>query len=100
MAPQKANYDESMVPHYELPDPLTCADGTQVADAETWVRKRRSEILHLFEQQMYGKLPGRPDGMTCEVTSIDEKALDGRAVRKEVSVYFTGQNDGPQTGRP
>ena len=96
MSPQRANYDESRVPHYELPDPLTCADGTQVADAEMWVRKRRPEILHLFEQQMYGKAPGRPDGMTCEVTSIDERALDGRAVRKEVSVYFTGKNDGPQ----
>ena len=96
MAPSKANYDESKVPQYELPDPLTCADGTRVADADTWTRKRRPEILHLFEQQMYGKSPGRPDGMICEVTSVDEQALDGRAVRKEVSVYFTGKNDGPQ----
>ena len=41
----QTNYDESKVPEYTLPDPLVAADGTKVTDAETWLAKRRPEIL-------------------------------------------------------
>lgn len=93
----KANYDESKVPKYELPDPLTLESGAKVRDAETWTKKRRPEILKLFEQHEYGRTPaGRPKEMTFEVTSIDKKALGGKAIRKEVSIYFTGKKDGPK----
>jgi hypothetical protein len=34
--------------------------------------------------------------MTFEVTSLDKQALGGKAVRKEVSVYFTGKKDRPK----
>ena len=96
MASREANYDEDKVPQYELPDALICTDGTPVTDAQTWTEKRRPEILQLFEQQMYGKSPGRPENMTCELTSIARDALDGKAVRKEVSVYFAGDKTGPK----
>jgi hypothetical protein len=33
--------------------------------------------------------------MTCQVTSCDEQALGGKAVRKEVSIRFTEKQDGP-----
>ncbi len=90
------NYDEGKVPAYTLPDPLILADGTRVTDAHMWVTRRRFEILHLFEEHVYGKMPGRPQGLTFRVTSVERKALHGKATRKEVSVYFTGEQDGPQ----
>lgn len=91
------NYDEAKVPKYTLPDPLVMQDGTRVTDAETWTKKRRPEILRLFETEVYGRTPGgRPKGMTWEVTSVEKNALGGKAVRKEVSVYFTGKKDGPK----
>jgi hypothetical protein len=94
--PKGANYDESKVPKYTLPDPLVTAGGDRVTDAETWWEKRRPEILQLFETQVYGQRPGRPQDMTFEVTSTDPQALGGKATRKEVSVYFTGKKDGPK----
>src|SRR5437879_2502447 len=93
----RPNYDEAKVPAYELPDPLVLASGEKVGDAATWRERRRPEILRLFETTTYGRTPGgRPPEMTFEVTSVDRKALGGKAVRKEVSVYFTGKKDGPR----
>jgi len=91
----EANYDEAKVPQYTLPDPLVLANGDKVTDAETWRTKRRPEILELFRAQMFGRSPGRPAGMTWEVFDCDRQALDGTATRKQVTVYFTGQKDGP-----
>lgn len=91
----EANYDEAKVPQYTLPDPLTLATGEKVTDAETWRTKRRPEILELFRTQMYGRRPGRPDGMSWEVFDCDPQALEGTATRKQVRVHFTGQKDGP-----
>jgi hypothetical protein len=94
--PEGINYDESKVPEYTLPDPLTLEDGTKVTDAITWREKRRPELIKLFEEYMYGKSPGRLESITFEVTSVDTESLEGKAIRKEVSVYFTGKKDGPK----
>src|SRR5271168_473765 len=90
------NYDETKVPKYTLPDLLTCADGTKVNDAKTWTDKRRQEILRLYETHVYGKAPGRPKDMTFEVRSVDKNALGGKAIRKEVVVYFSADKKGPK----
>jgi len=92
---QEANYDESKVPSYTLPDPLVCADGAKVTTAAVWREKRRPEILSLFRTQMYGKAPDRPGGMHFTVVSVDDRALGGSAVRKEVIVYFAEGTEGP-----
>jgi hypothetical protein len=92
-----ANYDESKVPEYTLPNPLVLNDGTPVRDAKTWQTKRRPELLELFAREVYGRTPaGRPQKMHWEVTSVDRSALAGKAVRKEVTVWFTERKDGPK----
>jgi hypothetical protein len=90
------NVDEAEVPEYTLPDPLTLSDGTRVTDAQTWVTQRRPQVLRLFEGHVYGRAPGRPEGMTFSTTSVDREALDGKATRKEVAICFTGEKDGPR----
>ncbi len=89
LLPKGFIYDEARVPQYQLPDPLILADGAPVVDARTWFEKRRPEILALFEQQMYGRAPGRPEQMSFELTDVDRDALGGMATRKQVSVHFT-----------
>ncbi len=56
------NYDESKVGTYTLPDPLVLAGGEPVRDAKTWSQKRRPEIIRLFEENQYGRSPGRRPG--------------------------------------
>lgn len=90
------NYDESKVPQYTLPDPLLMADGQRVSDAAGWRQQRRPEVLRLFEQYVYGKSPGRPAGMKFEVRSVATDALGGKATRKEITIRFNDQPDGPK----
>ncbi len=95
MSTATVNYDEANVPAYSLPDALVMANGAPVTDAQGWAQ-RRVEILHLFEEQVYGKLPGRLGTAHAAVTSTDADALDGRATRKEVTIHFTSQASGPK----
>jgi hypothetical protein len=50
------NYDEEKVPAYSLPELLVMRDGTKVTKPEKWPA-RRKEILELYEDQVFGKLP-------------------------------------------
>ncbi len=90
------NYDEAKVRPYTLPDPLAMAGGGRVTDAQTWLQRRRPEILKLFETHVYGRTPAARTQLRYEVISTDPKALGGKALRKEVTLYFTDKNDGPQ----
>ena len=58
MPPGEANYDETKVPPYSLPDPLTLASGESVTDAATWTEVRRPETLQLFKTHVFGEMPG------------------------------------------
>jgi hypothetical protein len=90
------NYDEEKVGQYTLPDPLVSLDGQPVRDAETWLNKRRPEIVRLFEENMHGRSPGRPEGMTFGVFDNEPHALGGKAIRKQVEINFLGKADGPK----
>ena len=93
----EANYDESIVPAYSLPDPLITADGSSVASAEDWP-SRRAEILALFETHVFGKTPDRAiqSGVTIRAVTMSEgAALGGKAKRKEIRLYFTESDARP-----
>ena len=56
------------------------ANGEAVRDARTWNEIRRPEILRLFEENQYGRAPGRPPGMTFDVFDKGTPALDGKGI--------------------
>jgi hypothetical protein len=94
--PPGANYDESKVGTYTLPDPLVLSNGAPVKDAATWKRVRRPEILALFESNVYGKSAPAPRKVDYELLSAQKRALGGMATRKEVTVWLTPQRNGPR----
>lgn len=79
------NYDEAQVPAYTLPDPLTAAAGSRISTPEAW-RARRTEILELFRENVYGRRPGRPDSLTFELLEEDRQAMDGKATLRRVAI--------------
>lgn len=90
------NYDEALVGNYQLPDPLVLASGKRVKDSKTWTEKRRPEIVHLFEENEYGRAPGRPPAMTFDVFDKGTPAFDGKATRRQVTIYFSADKNGPK----
>lgn len=93
--PPDTNYDESKVPPYELPHPLTCFDGRKVADAAMWQSVRRPEILQVFAEQVYGRTPRFETQLRFEAGLVDAKALEGLATRKEVRIHLFAGKDAP-----
>lgn len=93
---QEVNYDEAKAGSYTLPDPLVLSNGQRVTKPKTWTEVRRKEILELFREHVYGRSPGKPEGMRFVTRSVDRKALNGTATRKEVRVLFSGKEDGPR----
>lgn len=79
-----------------LPDVLTMNNGKKVTTAKQWTSQRKPELLELFKREMYGQLPGKPTGMTFNVFDENKNALGGKATRKQITVYFTGKEDGPK----
>ena len=92
----EANYDESKVGDYKLPDPLVTESGEAVKDAKSWKEKRRPELLRLFETHVYGKSPAKPEKIFFKRNSEDKNALGGRATRREVDIYFKEDGSGPR----
>jgi hypothetical protein len=83
------NYSEDSVGVYTLPDPLTLLNGKKVTNSKTWFVKRRPEIVKLYEENQFGRCPGVPKDMKFKVTEINGTAFDGKAIRRQVTVYFT-----------
>jgi hypothetical protein len=91
-----SNYDESKVKPYTLPDVLVLANGQPVKDAETWFKKRRPEILHLFRTEIFGRVPDNAPKVTWEVAATEPNALNGKATLKRIVGKMGDGADGPR----
>jgi hypothetical protein len=90
------NYDEALVGTYQLPDPLVLANGKPVHDAKTWYKKRRPELVQLFETNQYGRCPAPPKGLSFDVFDKGTPAFDGKAIRKQIEIHFSPQPSAPK----
>lgn len=93
--PEETIYDEAMVPKFELPDVLVLENGKKVDNKKTWEKKRRKELVKLFEDHVYGRVPKKFNNkkLRFETLSYSKMALQGRATRKEIRVYFAPDTD-------
>jgi hypothetical protein len=84
------NEDESKIPPYTLPDVLKMQDGTPVKTADDWTKKRRPEILKLYQDNVHGHTPNaRLKDLAFDVVESDPRALGGSAHRKQIVVRFS-----------
>ncbi len=90
--PATANYDEAKVGNATLPDPLITQAGKRVTTKTDWIG-RRTELIQLFAENVYGQTPTRPVKLRFQTTSVNPSALNGLAIRKQVSIFLA---DDPQ----
>ncbi len=81
--------DAPGMPAYALPDTLTAADGRKITTADEWRKIRRQEILELFRQHVYGRVPATPYEKRFKVVNEDPGAMGGAATLKQVEITIT-----------
>src|SRR5215470_6892623 len=82
-----SNYDESKVAPYSLPDPLVLSNGKAVRNADSWTKQRRPELIKLYENEIYGRVPANAPKVTWEVGEVDRDWRNGTAVRKKLIAH-------------
>jgi len=83
------NYDESKIPPYTLPELLVSQSGDEIKSLEDWENVRREELLNLFESEVYGKVPETDIRVSYKIEDLEENALNGIAIRKQVSITLS-----------
>lgn len=81
----EAIYTEAEVPNYALPPVLEMQDGTRISTAEKWNSQRRPEILRLFEDHVYGRMPTAEVSATYVVREL-EPINEGKVRRKWITM--------------
>lgn len=84
----QTNYDESTVPSFEVPDPLTTFKGKKINSVKKWEKVRRPELLHFFENNVYGNIPTTLGIDSYAILEQDNNAINGKAKRKQVELTF------------
>ncbi len=75
-APNHANYDESKAnPFPDVPDPLTLKNGQKATTAAMWWEKRRPELVDMFSEYVYGRVPANVPKVTWTVTAVDHEMI-------------------------
>jgi len=86
MAQNTANYDEVRVPDLILPDPFVSFGGKSIQTIQDWESIRRPEILHLFEENVYGKIPTDFDEITFKEVTESQNPYPEKAIFKEIDI--------------
>ncbi|MFZ0282489.1 MAG: acetylxylan esterase [Bacteroidales bacterium] len=86
------NYYEEKVPSYKLPDVLTTLNGQNVRNAKMWTQSRRNEILELFRENVFGRIPSTPYSKSFSTMNENKNAMNGSATLKEVKITIISES--------
>jgi hypothetical protein len=90
MGQAKVNYNEAEIRPYTLPEVLVLENGEAVNSLKLWEKHRRPEIVQLFKDEVYGKLPKKKlKPSSVELIEQSASALDGKAIRKQFAIHYT-----------
>jgi len=84
-------YNEKKVPAFTLPDILANSDGVKITSPKEWTKVRRTEVLELFRENVYGRIPSTPYTKTFAIVNEDKNAMGGNATLKQVDIDINSE---------
>lgn len=85
------NYDESKIPAYTVPPLLIDKNGEKYETADRW-KKRRQEIMELFEEYMYGRVPEFDYHTTHKSKTLNVPDLSVTATQEEITLTLSNEH--------
>lgn len=81
-----ANYDEDKVPALILSDPFVSEKGRLIQSITDWEKIRRSEIVRLFQDEVYGQIPSDFEAISFEKVNETANPYPEIADLEEVNI--------------
>ena len=72
-----------------IPELLSSEAGLSAGSTEQWEDLRRGEVLELFREHVYGRVPLSDLSISHRLVFEDREALQGKAIQKEVVVELS-----------
>lgn len=87
-------YEEAGIPHYDLPSLLVTPQGERITTPEEWFTVRRPQILALFGNLVYGRVPEPASRLrvTFEIADTNPQFMAGKATRKDVKIHLQNES--------
>ena len=74
-----------------IPELLVSTKGKKIVTVQQWEKTRRPEILELFRQHVYGRMPvDKPQHLTFETVEQSDTLFNSQATRKVVKISYSG----------
>ena len=85
------NYEETKIPHYDLPQLLIGPDGKKISSTSEWEEIRRPQILSLYSNLIYGRVPEpvTPLKISFKLIKEDRDFMKGKATRKDIDIVIS-----------
>ena len=85
------NYYESKVPEYVLPDVLADSEGEEIVRPKEWTKTRRGEVLGMFRENVFGRIPETNYSKTFTLVNEDRNAMGGEATLKQIDILINSE---------
>jgi pimeloyl-ACP methyl ester carboxylesterase len=80
------NYYEEKVASFVLPDPLLSIEGKRITRKDEWNVLRREEILDLFRENVFGRVPETSYSEKFRILNKNTSAIGSTAILKQVGI--------------
>jgi hypothetical protein len=85
------NYYEDSIPAYNVPELMISTSGKKIITKNDWMKLRRPELLEIFRENVFGRVPDTKYSESFKVVNTDKNAMGGTATLKQVEITIASE---------